>query len=226
MKLSVIIPALQEAPRIGSAIESAWRAGACEVIVADGGSQDDTCEVSRTAGATVIPCEPGRGKQLAAGASASCGEILLFLHADSRLSESVGVQLAEVAKQKQEFWGCFRQRIDSDAVAYRALEWGNSIRVYWWCLAYGDQAIFVTRELYQRCGGFAEVLLMEDVMLSQQLAKVCRPTILPGPVHTSTRRWEKHGIVRQTLRNWGILFRYFWGVTPQDLALLYRRHDK
>ena len=226
MKLSVIIPALQEAPRIAVAIESAWRAGASEVVVADGGSQDGTSEVSQAAGATVVACEPGRGKQLAAGASASCGEILLFLHADSRLSETVGAQLEELAKQRQEFWGCFRQKIEGESLAYRALEWGNAMRAVWWRLAYGDQAIFVTRELYQRFGGFAAVPLMEDVMLSQQLAKVCRPIFLPGPVHTSSRRWEKHGIVRQTLRNWGIMIRYFWGVAPEDLAKLYRRHDK
>ncbi len=226
MRLSVIIPALHEEATIGAAIESAWQAGAAEVIVADGGSQDGTCRASIQAGACVVSSPAGRGIQQRLGAESATGDILLFLHADSRLSPAVGEQLSELYFTGAACWGCFRQSIEAKGLKYRLLELGNRQRTWWSGLAYGDQAIFVTHDLYKKCGRFEPLPLMEDVVLSRSLMRYQRPTILRGPVQISARRWSKNGVVRQTLTNWGILCRYYLGVKPEELAKLYRRHDK
>jgi rSAM/selenodomain-associated transferase 2 len=225
VKVSVIIPALNEEPNVGRAIDSAWTAGADEVIVSDGGSKDDTVE--RSAGATsVVTSEPGRARQMNSGAKAATGGVLVFLHADNWLQASSFDQLQSSLEDQRVVGGSFRQRIEAAGFGYRWLEWGNAFRASWLRLPYGDQGIFVRRGQFDDLGGFPEVALMEDVLLVRSLRKRGRLVSLDGPIHISARRWQEHGILRQTLRNWWILTMHRWGVAPDKLAIYYRRHDK
>ncbi|MEC9091553.1 MAG: glycosyltransferase, partial [Planctomycetota bacterium] len=153
MNWSVVIPTLNEAGMVSRAIESALEAGAHEVIVADGGSADDTIPISIAAGATVTASTPGRGPQLNSGARASSGAILLFLHADNWLSKACGEQIDEAFRAGNEFC-CFRQTIDHPAWVYRFIEKGNTFRAKFQRLPYGDQGICTTRRAFERIGGF------------------------------------------------------------------------
>ncbi len=218
--ISVVIPAINEAATVAAAIESALAAGATDVIVADGGSEDDTAQIAGDAGATkVVRSLPGRGIQLNAGAVFAEREVVLFLHADSRLAEPC---LRQICDHPDLVWGAFRQRIDSPRRIFRLLEWGNAMRVQLRRMPFGDQAIFVRREVYKREGGFAEIPLMEDVALSKVLRKISRPLLLEGPVHVSARRWQQHGVIRQTLRNWSLQTAYAMGTSPEKLKQRYK----
>ena len=223
--VSVIIPAINEADHIESAISSAFRAGAEQVIVVDSGSTDQTIERAVSSGATVINAERGRANQQNEGAEIACGEILLFLHADCRLGHQCIEQIWQASARGSQH-GAFRQSIDNTDRVYRWLEWGNNLRVAWFSMAYGDQAIWVSRLLFDQVGRFANVPLMEDVKLSEALRRHRRATLLPGPVYVDSRRWQKNGPIRQTIRNWGIIARYKLGVSPEKLRKAYRRHDE
>lgn len=225
LRISVIIPTLNESRGIVAAIDSVK--GAYEVFVVDGGSDDNTCELASCAGAIVLESEKGRGVQLRRGAAEANGDVFLFLHGDCFLHSDAIRQilggLGHNGRAKQG-WGCFRQKIENASPKYRLIEWGNRIRAQWFRLPYGDQAIFVSRSLHDRVGGVAAVPLMEDVLLSRQLARLHNPAVLPGPVHVSSRRWEKHGLLRQTLMNWSILAAHSLGVSPKTLKSWYRSH--
>jgi rSAM/selenodomain-associated transferase 2 len=226
VRFSVVIPAVNEAAGIRRAALSAWEAGACEVIVADGGSEDDTAAIAAACGCQVTHGPRGRASQQNAGARLATGDVLLFLHADNALAPDVGRQLASALCRPQVTCGAFRQRIEAAGWAYRWLETGNAQRALWLGMPYGDQAIFLRREVFDDLGGFKELPLLEDVLLMQRLRRRFWPVLLPGPVYVSARRWQQQGIVRQTLRNWGILARSALGTPPERLVELYRRHDQ
>lgn len=207
---------------MASAIQSAWDAGASEVIVADGGSDDQTLSVSRQLGARAVSTAPGRGLQLNRGAQLASHDILLFLHADNWLSPDCGNQLQEAFAAGRRFC-CFRQRIDQSAWIYRWIEKGNSFRARFQKLPYGDQAISATRELYDQVGGFDEIPLMEDVRFAQKASRFESPCLLNGPLNISSRRWEKSGPIRQTFSNWLMMTKYRLGFSPEKLAKQYNR---
>ncbi len=224
--VSVIIPAVNEGVTIGAAIASAWSAGAEEVIVVDGGSQDETIREARQQGAAVVTTGRGRALQQNAGAAQARGEVLLFLHADSRLTPSCLSQIrAALAVHAGPVLGAFHQTVDAPGWRYRLLERGNGWRVRLLGLAYGDQGLFVRRSWFDRVGGFPEVPLLEDLMLSRRARSVGPLLLLPGPLITSARRWQRHGVVQQTLRNWSIVARYFLGADPATLRSSYQSHD-
>jgi rSAM/selenodomain-associated transferase 2 len=226
VRLSVIIPALNEAASIGRAVDSAWQAGAAEVLVADGGSVDQTAAIAEGHGATLVSAPLGRGVQQNEGAKRAAGDVLLFLHADNWLDGPIAKQITAAFNRSSRLHGALRQRIDADGITYRLLERGNAERVRWLGLPYGDQAIFVCRNAFVAAGGFPEVSLMEDVILMQRLRRLAWPALLEGPVHVSPRRWQKQGLVRQTIRNRTLLAALALGVSPERLAGYYRRHDE
>ncbi len=226
MRISIVIPALNEAANIALAVERAWAAGGDEVIVADGGSSDATAQIAAEHHAGVISSSPGRAVQQNAGAVAATGDVLLFLHADTWLAADAVHQIRAALAATNHPWGAFRQQIDAAGFLYRWLEAGNAGRVRWRGIAYGDQGIWMRREQFDRLHGFPETKLLEDLLLSKQLRRVGPPQLLPGPLHVSARRWQRHGVVRQTLRNWGILLAHACGVSPDRLATYYRRHDR
>ena len=221
MRLSVIIPAWNESRVIGRAIASAVAAGASEVLVVDGGSDDGTVQRAMQAGARVISSPRGRALQQNAGAERSDGEALLFLHADNWLSADALRQIVTALADPRAQYGAFRQSIAAAGAGYRLLEYGNWFRARFLGRPYGDQGLFVRRELFFRVGGFPEVPLMEDLLLAAALRGEARPVLLPGPLYVSARRWQQVGVLRQTLRNWTLLWAHRCGVTPQRLACYY-----
>ncbi|UUO08953.1 TIGR04283 family arsenosugar biosynthesis glycosyltransferase [Blastopirellula sp. J2-11] len=224
MRVSVITAALNEEANIQAAVGSAQAAGADEIIVVDGGSADATVALATQAGATLIHSPPGRAIQQNAGVTASTGDVLLFLHADCRLSAE---SISQIRQRGGDFvFGAFRQKIDAASIVYRLVEWGNCLRIRWLGLPYGDQAIAVRRAIFEQAGQFADVPFLEDYLLSRKLRQQHWPTLLPGPVITSARRWRKQGVIRQTLLNWRLLAAYHRGVPLEELAARYRRHDQ
>ncbi|TWU05513.1 TIGR04283 family arsenosugar biosynthesis glycosyltransferase [Stieleria varia] len=219
--VSVIIPTLREEGSIAETIQSVIDAGADEIIVADGGSEDQTIAVARAAGVDqVVESSPGRGIQLAKGAEVASSEWLLFLHADNRLAVQCIDQIRQL--DAEQIWGAFEQSIEATGWLYRWLETGNAARVRWRQMPFGDQAIFVRRRVYHQVGGFPAIPLMEDVEFSRRLRKVGRALLLPGPVLVDARRWQRRGVVRQTARNWTIQIAYRMGVSPDRLRAWYR----
>ena len=221
-EISVVIPAINEESSIAVAVQSAVRAGAGEIIVVDGGSQDDTIGAARRAGATkIVRSLPGRGVQLNSGLVLvdAHQRVVLFLHADNALDPNC---LEQICDRDELIWGAFRQQIDSPAKIFRWIERGNAMRVQLRRMPFGDQAVFVRKTELDRQGGFEEIPLMEDVALSRRLRRIAKPALLPGPVHVNARRWQHRGPIRQTLRNWWIQLAYAAGVSPQRLKQWYR----
>lgn len=224
MKLSVIIPALNEASQIADAVERAWHLEPHEVIVADGGSVDGTIPRAREAGAEVLQTRRGRACQQNAAARVATGDVLLFLHTDCWLEPVAREQLDAWFSLSRIPGGAFQQRIEADGLVYRLLEIGNTLRVCMTRSAYGDQALFFRREAFDRLGGFPDVRLMEDVLITRKLKQLGRLQLLPGPLHVDARRWQKHGVIRQTLRNWFLLSAERLGVSTEKLSQLYLPH--
>lgn len=230
MNVSVIIPTLNEAAEVAACVASAKRAGAMEIIVVDGGSDDDTWNLAAQNADSVLQSPPSRAVQQNRGAEAATGEYLLFLHADTRLANDCIKQIKALvnAQPERPILGGFQQHITADAWQYRWLERGNAARIRWLGTAYGDQGIFVSRDWFRAIGGFPEWPIMEDVELMRRLArdrqanrKSSRPVLLPGPIKVSPRRWQKKGLIRQTARNWLMLTAWYCGASPDLLARFY-----
>ena len=226
MRISVVIPAINEARWIERAVGSAREAGVDEIIVADGGSEDETPSLALQCGASVVHGARGRAVQQNLGAKHATGDVLLFLHADNWLAPGTGQQVRDCLSDGQVLAGAFEQRIDADGFLYRLLERGNAARVRLRGMAYGDQAIFMRRETFFQMGGFPEVKLMEDLLLMRAFRKLGQAKLLPGPVHVHPRRWQRRGVVRQTLQNWTLILAENLGVSPDRLAKFYPSHDR
>lgn len=224
MDVSVVIPTLNEAEQIAAAIERAGDAGATEVIIADGGSSDGTCEIANDLNCIVVHSPRGRGAQLNKGAARTTGDVLVFLHADNWLEANALKQLE--AFPVDNLAGCFRQRIEAPEFRYRVLEWGNAFRATWLKMPYGDQGIFIARSLFESIGGFPNIPLMEELPFMRNVAARTKLRLLPGPLHVSARRWQRNGVIGQTLRNWSLLARYYRGVSPEELAKSYPAHNE
>lgn len=220
MKVSIVIPALNEAPRIARVVECSRELEPHEVIVVDGQSTDDTCAQAAAAD-RVLASIPGRAAQQNLGASEASGDVLLFLHADSRLEPGCLGSIDRCLRDERFVGGCFRQRIEAGGFRYRALERGNDLRVRVLKWAYGDQGIFVRRCVFQELGGFPAVALMEDLLFMKALKRRGRIGLLQPAIHTSARRWERRGVIRQTIRNWCLIGLVQCGVSPDRLAHFY-----
>jgi len=220
MKISVIIPALNEEAGIISSLQSVTnQPGDIEVIVVDGGSTDRTRQVAQPY-ARVIQSEQGRGAQMNVGAQESRGEVLLFLHADSQLPPDALPQLKRVLGDPQTIGGTFMLRFDSPKFLLRLIAFFTRFRFRYF--HYGDQGIFVRRAVFEQMGGFKRIPLMEDLDFFQRLHKVGRVVLLKQPVTTSARRFLKNGILQQQLLNVFLVFLYLLGVKSETLLKWYR----
>jgi len=200
VKLSVVIPALDEADRVVAAIESA-RAAGVEIVVADGGSWDATPELAAAAGARVVRSPASRAEQLAEGVRASCGDAILLLHADTRLPSGFERAIATALEDSRTIGGAFRMRFDETGWALRIIEWGVRLRVAIFGLPYGDQAIFVRRRTLDAIGGIPRAPIMEDLDLVKAIRGCGRLAMLDLSVTTSARRYRARGIARTLFRN-------------------------
>jgi rSAM/selenodomain-associated transferase 2/rSAM/selenodomain-associated transferase 1 len=220
--LSIIVPTLNEESTIAQTLGPLTGLPRVEVIVADGGSSDATVGIARERGAAVVPSRPGRGRQMNAGAALAQGELLLFLHADSRLPDGfqdyVWSTLGEGVVA-----GAFRLRIDDRRTGLRWIEWGANLRSRWRQLPYGDQGLFVRARDFYVLGGFPCWPLMEDYELCRRLRRRGQIRLAPASVVTSARRWRRLGLVRTTLLNQLCVLGYWLGVSPERLAGWYRR---
>ncbi len=223
--LSVIIPALNAAADLPLALESllpGLEAGLIrEVIVADGGSTDATRAIAGSAGANLIESAPGRGKQLRAGAGAARGEWFLFLHADTALSRDWPERAAAHMGTRPGQAASFKLKYRSDAREARWLEGRANRRARWMGLPYGDQGLLISRALYEEIGGFADVPLMEDVMIVRALGKK-RLVILDAEARTSAAKYERDGWRKRAWSNAWLLTRFLLGAKPEALAKAYR----
>jgi rSAM/selenodomain-associated transferase 2 len=217
VRVSVIIPSLNEAERIGATTDSAFAAGAAEVIVADGGSSDATVEIATARGARVITGERMRARQLNRGAEAATHDALIFLHADTLLP--AGAVDAVVAALETNVFGGFRVRFIERTPGLRWTEFAINRRTRMTKCPWGDQAQFIRRDAF---GGFREIPIMEDYELAVRMKRTGPTVLLPLTVQTSGRRFLERGLVRTTIVNWLIIFAWRLGVDPERLARWYR----
>jgi rSAM/selenodomain-associated transferase 2 len=224
-RLSIIVPVLNEAPGIVetlSALQPLRQAGH-EVIVSDGDSADRSVALSMPFADRVIKCTRGRSRQMNAGAAPAGGDVLLFLHADTFLPERADHLILSGLENRQRRWGHFDVRLSGKAPFLRAVEVLMNLRSRVSGIATGDQGIFVERSLFEALGGFPEIDLMEDIALCKRLKKGGAPLCLSARVTTSSRRWEKNGILRTVFLMWSFRFAYWLGADPARLARLYEK---
>lgn len=223
--LSIVIPALNAASDLPLCLASllpGLEAGLIrEVILVDGGSDDATQRIGEDAGASVIVSPPGRATQLIAGASAARGEWLLFLHADTALSRDWPERVAAHIDGRPDKAAAFTLKFRSDARAARWLEARANRRARWLGLPYGDQGLLISRALYNEIGGFNEVALMEDVIITRALGKR-RIVILGAEARTSAAKYERDGWRKRAWRNAFLLARFLLGAKPEALQRQYR----
>ena len=219
-RLSIVVPALNEAAGVTAALEALapLRERVAEVIVVDGGSTDGTPERAVPLADQVLASPRGRAVQMNAGAAAATGDILVFLHADTRLPENADALICG-ALGGSRVWGRFDVRFEGDALPLVAAS--MNLRSRTTGIATGDQAMFVTRDAFVRAGGFPEIALMEDVALSARLKRLTRPACLRACVTTSPRRWRTHGTLRTVLTMWRLRLAFFLGADPKRLARAY-----
>jgi len=209
VKISVLIPTLDEQQELPGCLESvrSQRPAAHEILVADAGSSDLTRE--RAAGTRWVEASRGRGRQLNEAAAQACGDVLLFLHADSRLPEGALAAAATALEDPTVAVGAFNKRWRSSHPLHRSAHW----RARLWHrfgAAFGDQAIFLRRSDFEAVGGFREDLRAEDAELVRRLARRGRIVLLDLEVETSARRLQQEGTLRTWLRWWSIWLRELW----------------
>lgn len=219
-RISVIVPVLNEAGRIGRCLEALRALGECEVIVVDGGSGDDTAEEAASGADRVLETAPGRARQMNAGAGAAGGEVLWFVHADTR-PPAGALDLIRRCVRSGRQWGRFDVRLDGRHPAFRVIERFINWRSALSGIATGDQALFLSRGAWETIGGFPDIALMEDVALSRSLKRLGPPARVREPVDSSSRRWERHGILITVWLMWRLRFAYWRGADPDELAARY-----
>ena len=221
--ISIIIPVLNEAKTIQTTLLALERTPDLEIIGVDGGSEDNTLELAKKCGVMVISCDrPGRAKQMNAGVAISSGEILVFLHADTRLPREYAQMIRDTLARPQTIAGAFTLKIEGQMRSLRWVEKMVNWRSHFCSLPYGDQALFLKTRTFQELGGFPEIPLMEDFEFVRKLRKAGRIGIVSYPVLTSGRRWQKLGVFKTTAINQAIILGYFLGVSPARLAQWYR----
>lgn len=221
-RLSIIIPTLNEEAGLESLLIQLSQFSSevtPELIVVDGGSTDRTQEIAHRYCDRVLVVDPGRGSQLNRGASLATGEIFWFLHADTRVAKDCIPRLLHKVSEGAR-GGCFRLQFMDPHPAFRIIAWGSNFRAKWLKSFYGDQGIFVEREVFQKLGGFREIPIMEDLEFSRRMKKTIPVTLVEASLKTSPRRFEK-GLLRTLLLMQVLKLAFFFRVNPKVLARFY-----
>jgi len=222
MFISIIIPVLNEEQSVKSLLQQlqAYRQQGHEVIVVDGGSDDGTVFVSKPLADKVITSGSGRAKQMNKGVEESVNEVLWFLHADTSIPKNAIETIQELLSKND--WGRFNIKLSGSHFLFRIIENMINIRSCLSGIATGDQGIFVKKKTFKSINGYSEITLMEDVALSKKLKTISAPICVKEVLTTSSRRWEKNGIIKTILLMWYLRFLYWIGVSPSSLAKLYQ----
>ncbi len=222
-KLSIVVPVLNEAGAICAALHrlARYRSRDVELIVADGGSSDDTVALARPLADRVLMAPRGRAPQMNAGAAAATGSVLLFLHCDCVLPDDADRLVLDGLTQSGAAWGRFDVRIDGRHPLLRVVAAMMNMRSRLTGIATGDQAMFARKDAFEQAGQFPDIPLMEDIAFSRAMKRLSPPLCLRAKVVTSGRRWEKHGVVRTMVLMWRLRLSYFLGADPRDLARRY-----
>lgn len=219
--ISVIIPVYNEEEcLLKNDVYYQVLAQAGELIFVDGGSTDQSVQLARKLG-RVVTAPKNRGAQMNRGAKEATHKILLFLHADAFIHLENLQHIVKAIEGKKYIGGCFKQVLDDPAIIYRWIAWTGNIRAKVSKVFYGDQAIFVRKDVFQDMGGFSEVKIGEDVLFTKRLRRKGRVGILPFAVHCSARRWKNQGIWRAFLLNFRINTALIWNLEPDSLAGTY-----
>ncbi|MCB2193621.1 MAG: TIGR04283 family arsenosugar biosynthesis glycosyltransferase [Deltaproteobacteria bacterium] len=222
-RISVIIPTLNEEAGIAACLARVVSTSEVEAIVADGGSHDATVKIARQAGAKVITAPKGRAPQMNAGAEASTGDILLFLHADTLLPRGWEAEVRRILARPGVAAGAFSFRVSRRSAGLRFIE----LAVAWRCrlasMPYGDQGLFMRQQEFKAVGGFPALPIMEDCEIVRRLKKRGRIIVSPAPAITSARRWRRRGILYTTAFNSLVVVAFYLGYPPSLLRRLYDR---
>jgi len=223
MKISIIIPVRNEAENIGRLLCALqlYRDRGHEVIVIDGGSEDDTVVIAKSLADIVLQTSAGRSHQMNVGSKEAKGEVLWFLHADSELPGRADELIINAVTTGTSTWGRFDVRLSGKQKLLRVVEKMMNLRSRLTGIATGDQGIFISRKLFEQAGGYPDQKIMEDIALCKELKKYQSPVSLREKMVTSSRRWEKNGVVRTILLMWILRTAYCFGVPADKLALRY-----
>jgi len=226
-RISIIIPTLNESAVIADSLVAlqGLRQQGVELIVVDGGSFDNTQQLAKPLVDRLLLSEPGRAKQMNMGAMQAQGRLLLFLHADCRLPENAYQLLIELT-EGDDVWGRFDVRLDGAQVAFRIIETLMNWRSRLSGIMTGDQAIFVSNQLFKRVEGYPDIQLMEDIALSKKLNKELAAVCLKSRVLSSSRRWQQNGVMRTVLLMWRLRLAYFFHCDPRLLAKKYQHKQR
>ena len=225
MKLSIIIPTLNEGAIIRPSLTaiSGLRSAGHEIIVADGGSSDNTVLAAKPLADKVITAKTGRARQMNAGARAACGDVLVFLHADTLLPSNASDLIIFGLKKSGKSWGRFDVHLSGGYLILRIVEIMMNWRSRLSGIATGDQCLFIDRDLFDAVGGFPDLALMEDIALSRLLKQREHPLCIREKVITSSRRWERQGFMRTILQMWRLRLGFLLGEDPRRLAQVYQQ---
>ncbi len=220
--ISIIVPVLNEEKKLPDFLShlQIFREQGHELIIVDGGSNDNSLMLAQRSADNVIVSRKGRAIQMNSGASVAQGEVLLFLHSDTFLPETALNSITNIVQTS--FWGRFDVRLSSNKFIFRIIETFINIRSRLTSINTGDQAMFIESQLFNVVDGFPEIALMEDIAMSKKLKKIVSPTCLKQKVMTSSRRWENRGVVATIFLMWKLRLYYYFGVSPDRLNQLYR----
>ncbi|MBI1822858.1 MAG: TIGR04283 family arsenosugar biosynthesis glycosyltransferase [Nitrospirae bacterium] len=222
MKISVIVPTINEEKVLRGTLNRLKKSMDLDLIVVDGGSQDETVAIAKEYTRKVFVTPPGRARQMNEGARHAEGEILLFLHADSTIATGGIGKIVPAITSLHAVGGAFQLAFDSRNILMRIVAGLANFRSRFTRIPYGDQGIFITRALFQKLEGFPDLPILEDVAFATRMKKEGRIAILRDKITTSSRRWKKEGIFYTTLRNRLFMIGYQLGVSPRRLASCYR----
>jgi len=222
-KISIVVPVLNEADNLRISLHQLDLNDNEELIIVDGGSSDNTVSIARDFTAKVFEAKTGRASVMNFGAGQATGDILLFLHADCTLPDDGFTLIRDTLHKRNIAAGAFPLQIDHPGLGFRLIESVSNFRSRMTSLIYGDQGMFLRKEMFDHIGGFADIPLMEDIEISRRLRKEGRIVFIKQPIKASPRRWLKEGITYTTLRDWSIAFSYtFIKISPERLIKYYK----